>query len=276
LKSLTQHVSKIRMLSEADELNLIRDYQQNGNKDARAKLIESHLWLIISCAKKIPLGKNFVDDLISEGVFGFMRAVDLFDAGMNRRLSVIATFHVKARMQDYALRNMSSVKPFNSRKQRRVFFHFKKLQGDGDRLLTAEERNALAVELGVDDNDIAFVTSRLSGGDVHLDRKIGDTEMLLSDTIADDAPLPDDRLIAKDESVTWTMHMRVALSTLPDREREILAARRLLDPPTSLNDLAEKFKVSKGRISQIETAAFEKLKNYIREASDFPLHRARG
>lgn len=259
LKSLTQHVSKIRMLSEADELSLIHDYKTNGNKAALQKLIESHLGLIINCAKKIPLGAGFIEDLINEGVLGFIRAVENFEENKNRRLSVIAKFHVKAWMQDYALLNLSPVKPFNSRKQRRAFFHFKKNSGSADRLMTAEERNALAVELGIDDSEIAFVSARLDGGDVSV-----------SDTLVDEAPLPDDRLIMKDERISWTMRMRVALSLLPDRERDILSARRLKEPPISLQTLAEQFNVSKGRISQIESEAFEKLKRYVMETEAQP------
>lgn len=258
------------MLDAADELELVRRYR-NGDMSALHRLIESHLWLMISCARKIPMGDHVVEDLINEGVIGFIRAVEIFDETMNRRLNVIASYYVKSRMQDYALRNISSIKPFNSRAQRRAFFHFRKLKGAGDRLLTDEERNALAVELGVEDSDIAFVSSRLSGADVNLDRKVvvGDSEMSISDTIADDAPLPDDRLIMKDERVSWTMRMRAALSMLPDRERQILSARRLLDPPASLQDLATQYNLSRGRISQIESAAFEKLKAHIRNSPEF-------
>lgn len=270
LKSLTDRVSKFRMLEEAEELDLIRSYRTRGNMSALHTLIESHLWLIVSCAKKIPLGGSVIEDLVNEGVIGFMRAVDLFDETMNRRLSVIATYHVKARMQDYCLRNLSSVKPFNSRKQRRAFLHFTKFRGAEDRLLTPEERSALAVELGVDDADIAFVSARMSAGaDVHLDKKvmIGDDELTISDSIPDQAPLPDDNLIMKDEKAVFAMRMRAALNKLPDRERRILAARRMLDPPTRLQDLADEFNVSTGRISQIEKAAFEKFKEYIRKGT---------
>jgi len=252
------------MLGEAEELTLIRAYKLDGDKAALQKLIESHLWLIIGCAKKIASNGSLIEDLINEGVLGFIRAVENFEEDKNRRLSVIAKFHVKAWMQEYTLQNFSPVKPFNSRKQRRAFFHFKKHSGAADRLMTAEERSALAVELGIEDHEIAFVSARIEGGDIAV-----------SDTLIDEAPLPDDHLIMKDERITWTMRMRVALSLLPDRERQILAARRLKEPPIPLQTLAEQFHLSRGRISQIEGEAFEKLKSYVMETDPHPPEFAR-
>lgn len=268
--TLGRRATQAGLLDESEELRLIRAYRFNGDAAALNRLVETHLNLIAACARRIPCARQHKDDLINEGVIGFISAVENFDESKRCRLSVIAKFHVKARMQDFAISNMSPVQPFNSRGQRKVFFHMRKLMSKdaatGDRLMTAEETLAIAERLSVTSDDVTFVAQRLSGGDLSLDRTVtgedGDGTPL-ADTIPDDAPHPEDELILKDEHKRWSAQFRNAMGKLPNREKYILAERRLKDPPTSLEVLASICGLSKGRISQIEQQAMERLKSII-------------
>jgi RNA polymerase sigma-32 factor len=268
--SLGRRANQAGLLDEAEELRLIRSYRRNGDAAALDRLVVAHLGLIMSCAKRIPNAGQHADDLINEGVIGFIKAVENFDEAKGCRLSVIAKFHVKAHMQDFAISNMSAVQPFNSRDQRKVFFHMRKLLPEevatGDRLMSQAETQAIAARLSVASEDVTYVAQRLAGGDLSLDRTVTNEDgdgAHLADTLADAAPHPEDELILKDEHQRWTVQVRVAMGKLPNREKFILAERRLKDPPTSLEVLAAMHGVSKGRISQIEQQAMERLKSII-------------
>jgi len=266
----SRRANQAGLLDEAEELRLIRAYRRSGDETALHRLVVTHLNLVRSIAKRVPHAAHQADDLINEGVIGFIKAVDNFDETKDCRLSTIASFHVKAHMQDFAINNMSAVRPFNSRNQRKVFFHMRSLLpkdvATGDRLMSAEETQVIANRLSVTSDDVNYVAQRLAGGDLSLNGTVpnGDGDGAeLADVLPDAAPHPEDELILKDERQRWTVQVRVAMGKLPNREKYILAERRLKDPPTPLEVLAAVYGISKGRVSQIEQQAMDRLKSIV-------------
>lgn len=254
-------------LDEAEELRLIRRVKATGDKAASDRLVESHKALILGCVKRLGLSKdsldNIKDDLYNEGVLGLISAIANFDETKGRRLSAIAKFHVRAHMTDFVLANMSAVRPVNSRGQRAAFYHVRRLRGTE---VTDEESRKIAETIGVEVADVRFVAGRLSGADVSLDGFVGGGDsqgMSLSEVIADEAPHQEELLIEKDEKESWARKMRTALALLPERERDILTGRRLTDPPVSIETIANRYAISKGRVTQIEQQAFGRLKALI-------------
>lgn len=262
------------ILDRDEELRLIRIYNDRSSPtDLRTRalnrLVETHLKLIISIA--VQMGKIYGDqhreDFVNEGTLGFINAIKKFDETKGFRLNTFARWDIKATMQSYAIDNLSSVR-VASREQKRTFLHFKKVQRSTEaEHMTVEETRTIARKLGVNSEDVEIVAQRLSG-DLSLDMPAPTADgraAPLSETIADSAPLPEDELIAKDELRDRTAKVNNAMMFLPNRERFILAERRLKDPPTPLENLAAMYNVSKGRISQIEQQAVVHLCQIMEE-----------
>jgi len=277
LASLAKKVGQTSLLDEAEEVDLIRAYRETGDTAALERLVRSHLPLIFGCARRLKVDPQFVEDLINEGVIGFIRAVDNFDETKGRRLNVLAKFHVKARMADFVLANLSQVRPAPARGERNRFLHIRKLveQVEEDRLMSPEETSSVAQQFAISDPegvktpDVGTTWRRVHSFESRSFD--GETTNLL-DVIPDESPHPEDVLIEKDERESWTRQMRLAMTMLQERERRVLFARRLKDPPTPLELLAAEFGVSKGRISQIEQQAFERLKSFIRSQPSLIRH----
>tara|TARA_Y100000766_G_scaffold243146_1_gene221758 strand:- start:3569 stop:4465 length:897 start_codon:yes stop_codon:yes gene_type:complete len=268
---LTQ-IKKFPMLDAEEEYMLAKNWRENGNLKAAHKLVTSHLRLVA----KIAMGYRGyglpVNELISEGNLGLMQAVKKFDPDKGFRLATYAMWWIKAAIQEYVLRSWSLVKMGTTTAQKKLFFNLKKIKSqiapgqDGD--LKDEQVNEISKRLDVDSHEVVNMNRRLMGQEKSLNDpiKTGETDEW-QDWLVDDS-LDQELIVSqKQEYDDKKDLLNSAMKILNDREKEIIKARRLSEEPKTLEELSKKYKISRERIRQIETKAFEKLQKSMINAS---------
>jgi RNA polymerase sigma-32 factor len=273
---LSRYLSDIRkfpLLSPEDEYMYAKRWQEHEDPEAARKLVTSHLRLVA----KIAMGYRGyglpVSEIVSEGNVGLMQAVKRFDPDKGFRLATYAMWWIRASIQEYVLRSWSMVKMGTTAAQKKLFFNLRKAKNhigaieEGD--LTPQHTSELADRLGVTEREVTDMNRRLSGGDASLNaplRAEGESEW--QDWLADDAPDQETRLAEREEMGDRHTLLENAMVELTEREQEIIRARRLREEPATLEDLSQKFGISRERVRQIEVRAFEKLQKAMMAAAN--------
>ena len=265
-------LKKFPMLDAEEEYMLAKNWKENGNLQSAHKLVTSHLRLVA----KIAMGYRGyglpVNELISEGNIGLMQAVKKFDPDKGFRLATYAMWWIKAAIQEYVLRSWSLVKMGTTTAQKKLFFNLKKLKNqiapgqEGD--LKDEQVTEISKRLDVGSEEVISMNRRMMGQEKSLNDpiKTGEAEEW-QDWLVDDS-LDQELIISqKQEYEDKKELLKNSMNILNDREKEILKARRLTDDPVTLDELSKKYKLSRERIRQIETKAFEKLQKSMINAS---------
>ena len=268
---LTQ-IKKFPMLSSEEEYMLAKSWRDRGNLKAAEKLVTSHLRLVA----KIAMGYRGyglpVSELVSEGNIGLMQAVKKFDPERGFRLATYAMWWIKASMQEYILRSWSLVKMGTTTAQKKLFFNLKKIKNQlsivntGD--LNPKHVDEISKRLKVKKEEVVSMNRRLLGKEKSLNDPIkddGDGEW--QDWVVDDKIDQELKLSHKQEFDQRKKLMDESMSILNTREKEILTARKLSEEIATLEDLSKKYKLSRERIRQIESKAFEKLQKAMLNAA---------
>jgi RNA polymerase sigma-32 factor len=276
--SLNRYLAEIRkfpILKPEQEYMLAKRYQEHEDTKAAEQLVTSHLRLVA----KIAMGYRGyglpVSELISEGNIGLMQGVKKFDPDRGFRLATYAMWWIRASMQEFILRSWSLVKIGTTAAQKKLFFNLRRMKNnlqafeDGD--LNPETVAKIATDLGVSEAEVTAMNRRMSmGGDTSLNvpmREDGDGQW--QDWLMDDEPLQDERVAEAQENTIRHAILAEAMQSLNDREQHILAERRLIEEPKTLEELSKVYNVSRERVRQIEVRAFEKLqKAMLRLAGD--------
>ena len=274
---LSRYLSEIRkfpMLAKDEEFMLAKRWQEHQDPEAAHRLVTSHLRLVAKIAMGyrgygLPIG-----EVISEGNVGLMQAVKKFDPDKGFRLATYAMWWIRASIQEYILRSWSLVKMGTTAAQKKLFFNLRKAKSeisaleDGD--MRPEQVSQIATKLGVLDEEVVSMNRRLSGGDASLNSPLrSDSESEWQDWLVDDVTPSQETTVAENEERTIRMSLlEEAMTELTDRERHILTERRLRDDPTTLEELASEYGVSRERVRQIEVRAFEKLQKSMRAAAE--------
>jgi RNA polymerase sigma-32 factor len=200
-----------------------------------------------------------------------MQAVMRFDPDRGFRLATYAMGWIRASIQEYILHSWSLVKMGTTAAQKKLFFNLRKLKGqmqaieDGD--LAPEHVTSIAERLNVSEIDVIQMNRRIGNPDTSLNaplREEGEGEW--QDWLVDGGDSQEALLAASQEYGNRRRLLAGALKSLTDREREIIAERRLKDNPTTLESLSQRFGISRERVRQIEVRAFEKLQRSVRSA----------
>ena len=274
---LSRYLTEIRkfpMLTKDEEFMLANRWRDHEDSQAAHKMVTSHLRLVAKIAMGyrgygLPIG-----EVISEGNVGLMQAVKKFEPDKGFRLATYAMWWIRASIQEYILRSWSLVKMGTTAAQKKLFFNLRKTKAeisafqDGD--LRPEQVDYIATKLGVENSEVISMNRRLSGGDASLNTPMrADSEMEWQDWLADDNQVSQETsLAASEEAGIRSELLKDAMGELNDRERHIVTERRLKDDPTTLEELASQYGVSRERVRQIEVRAFEKLQKAIRAAAE--------
>lgn len=267
-QSLNRYLSEIRrfpILSAEEEYMLAKRFQEHGDGEAASKLVTSHLRLVA----KIAMGYRGyglpASELISEGNIGLMQGVKKFEPDRGFRLATYAMWWIRASIQEYILRSWSLVKMGTTAAQKKLFFNLRRMKSrieafeEGD--LRPEHVAKIAHDLGVTEDEVHSMNRRMAmGGDTSLNAPMRDDgEGSWQDWLVDTDPLQDETLAEDEEKHVRHDLLVEAMEDLNDREKHILAERRLADDPKTLEELSQVYGVSRERVRQIEVRAFDKL-----------------
>ena len=265
-------IKKFPILDAEEEYMLAKNWRDRGNLKSAHKLVTSHLRLVA----KIAMGYRGyglpVNELISEGNIGLMQAVKKFDPEKGFRLATYAMWWIKAAIQEYVLRSWSLVKMGTTSAQKKLFFNLKKIKQqiapnqDGD--LKDEQVKEISKKLGVKSDEVVNMNRRMMGQEKSLNEPIRDGEKgEWQDWIVSD-DLDQELFVAqKQEMDEKKTLLQRSIKILNERERKILEDRKLSSKPKTLEELSKKYQISRERIRQIETRAFEKLQKAMLNAT---------
>ena len=265
-------IKKFPILDAEEEYKLAKNWRERGNLKSAHKLVTSHLRLVA----KIAMGYRGyglpVNELISEGNIGLMQAVKKFDPEKGFRLATYAMWWIKASIQEYVLRSWSLVKMGTTTAQKKLFFNLKKIKKqiapnqEGD--LKKEQIKEISDRLGVKSEEVVNMNRRMMGQEKSLNEPIKPGEKgewqdwLPSENLDQELFVAQKQELDEKKSLLYE-----AIKVLNDREREIIEDRKLSSDPKTLEELSKKYKISRERIRQIETRAFEKLQKAMLNAA---------
>jgi RNA polymerase sigma-32 factor len=269
---LSRYLAEIRrfpMLEQEEEYVLAKAWREHGDVASAHRLVTSHLRLVA----KIAMGYRGyglpMNEIISEGNVGLMQAVKRFDPERGFRLATYAMWWIRAAIQEYILHSWSLVKMGTTAAQKKLFFNLRRLKSqmqaidDGD--LAPEQVRKIADHLQVTEQDVVNMNRRLDGPDHSLNASLraeGETEW--QDWLVDETQSQEQTLADEDELDHRRSLLARAMHVLNERERHILAERRLKDEPLTLEALSQHYGISRERVRQIEVRAFEKLQRAVK------------
>ena len=175
-------------------------------------------------------------------------------------------------MQEYILRSWSLVKIGTTAVQKKLFFNLRRAKNqiqayeDGD--LNPENLEKISKQLNVPEKEVVNMNRRLSGADPSLNAKISTddgSQTEWQDWIEADAPNQEEEYVEKEEDTIRKELISEALNILNERELDIVQTRRLSEETSTLEELSEKYDISRERVRQIEVRALEKIKEEIQK-----------
>lgn len=257
-------IRRFDLLEPAREQQLARRWQERRDRSATDELVTSHLRLAAKVARGYKGYGLPIADLIAEANLGLVIAASRFEPGHGARFSSYALWWIKATIHEYILRSWSLVKIGTTAAQKKLFF---RLRGEMRKVasettvLTPEIAQVVAENLEVTVRDVIEMDSRLCG-DLSLNARVsdGDQSAEWEATLVDESPDAEEIVAEHDEATCRSRALRGALEVLTERERRVFEARRLAEPPVTLDQLGCELSISSERVRQIETRAFGKVK----------------
>ena len=272
LSDYLNEIKKFPMLSSEEEFMLAKAWVDHDDRKSAHRLVTSHLRL----AAKIALGYRGyglpINEVVSEANVGLMQAVKRFDPDKGFRLATYAMWWIKASIQEYILRSWSLVKMGTTSAQKKLFFNLRKaktrigVMEDGE--LHPDNVKSIAENLNVSQDEVISMNRRMGGGAASLNVLVNTNNegtLEWQDWIEDEDSDHAAKFADKQELDSRRVLLKSALTSLNQRECEILTKRKLIDDPLTLEELSNEYNVSRERIRQIEVRAFEKLQKKMYE-----------
>ncbi len=268
LQIYLMEVKRYDLISREEEIELATKIREKNDDKAAYKLVTANLRLVVKIAMDFHRywTKNLLD-LIQEGNLGLLQAVRKFDPYRGIKFSYYASFWIKAYILKFIMDNWKLVKIGTTQSQRKLFFNLAK---ERDKLIAegfAPEPKLLAERLDVKEEEVVEMTQRLGGWEVSLSSPVGGDDSRESF----DAFLPDPG-IAIDEQISEVQSRKLLLKslgefrkTLSGKEADIFDNRIMAEKPLTLQDLGDKYHISRERIRQIQEKIIKNIKKWLKE-----------
>ena len=261
-------INKFPMLDANQEYMLAKRFQETGDLNAAHELTTSHLRLAAKVALSFRHYGLALSDLISEANIGLMQAIKKFDPDKGFRLATYAIWWIKASVSEFILKSWSLVKIGTVATQKRLFYNLHKIKSRlglyDETALNEETADHISKVLGVSKKDVLEMEQRLNG-DSSLNACLShDSNTNRQDMLIDEHESIEDQLGNDQDMGLKKKLLTEAMMTLSEREQEIVKKRFLTETPETLENLGEYFHISRERVRQIETKAFEKMSRYVK------------
>jgi len=255
-------INRFPILSAEEEFRLAVRLKKFDDIAAAEKLIVSNLRFVVKIAHEYRNYGLKLADLIQEGNIGLMHAVKKFDPYKGYRLISYAVWWIRAYIQNYIIKSWSLVKIGTTQAQRKLFFKLKQAK---KRLEGLSQKNPefgeIAESLGVRESEIEEMDLRLSNRDLSLDSYINeDGESTHIDFLTYDGENQEMALIKKEEMDLVKRNIAGALANLNEKETYIIKNRVMTDSPKTLQEIGNKYNITRERARQIEKQALKKLR----------------
>ncbi|MGE5181689.1 MAG: RNA polymerase factor sigma-32 [Acidobacteriota bacterium] len=255
------------LLTPEEEHELAVRLVEHGDSAAARRLIEANLRLVVKIAYEYRRAHKNLLDLVQEGNIGLIQAVGKFDPYRGVKLSSYAAFWIRAYILKFILNNWRLVKIGTTQAQRKLFFNLRKEREKLEQLGFAPTSALLAEKLDVPEREVIDMERRLAAPEASLDAPIGNSDDDGTRTRLDYLPSDDDRpdrAVAQSEfSQLLRGKLEAFAQTLEGREQTIFRERWLTDEPLTLQEIGDRYQVSRERARQLEKRMLDRLKKYL-------------
>jgi len=266
LDAFLREIQQYPLLDPDEEKLLAERYTRTGDVQAAARLVTSNLRLVVKIAFEYRRAYRNIMDLIQEGNIGLMHAVKKYDPSRGVKLSSYAAWWIRAYILRFILNNWRLVKLGTTQAQRKLFFNLNKERSRLRAMGIEPSATALADRMGVTEGEVIDMDKRLKADDVSLDAELSDGDgrsMTRMDMLPDPGDLQDDLFI----DAHFDDHLRSRLllfgKDLADKEAFIFEERLMSSEPLTLQEIGDRYQVSRERIRQIEKRLLDKLRRYL-------------
>jgi len=269
LQSYVQEIRRYPLLSRDEEHVLAVRYAETGDVDAARRLVTANLRLVVKIAHEYQRAYKNLLDLVQEGNIGLMQAVKKYDPYRGVKFSSYAAWWIRAYVLKFILNNWRLVKIGTTQAQRKLFFNLRK---ERDRLEAQGFEvgpKLLAERLDVTEQEVREMEQRLGAHEVSLDAPLKSDESE-SRTYLDVMPgaertRPDTQFEGSEFSTLLRRKLEEFAATLSGREATIFRERLLSEPPLTLQEIGERYGVSRERARQLEQRLIERVRAYLRQ-----------
>lgn len=266
---LARYIQEARQFPELDrdeEQRLARAYRDTGDREAARRLVTSNLMLVVRLALMYRRAIRNVMDLIQEGNVGLLEALKRFDPDQGVRFPTYAAWWIKAYMLKFLLDNARLVRVGTTNARRKLLYNLRRERSRLEQLGVTTTPKLLADHFGVSEADVVDVEKALASRDMSFDTPLTDDGgVTLGDTLP--APhVPADEAVAAQE-IRERVSAAIAefRETLGERDREILDGRLLSEEAATLQELGDRYGVTREAMRQAENKLKEKLARFLRE-----------
>jgi RNA polymerase sigma-32 factor len=262
LERYVRKISKISLLKHEEEFELARRYRDHKDLEAAEKLIISNLRFVVKIALEYRFYGVKVLDLVQEGNVGLVMAVNKFDPDKGCRLISYAVWWIRACIQNFVMKTWSLVRIGTTETQRKLFYRIRKIRTEVESDHENENQyELLANDLDVSKEDIVEMQQRVTFRDVSLDSPFDDGDDVSPlDLLRSNFPDQEEIVAREQEKTVLAREVQEAFKTLSEREAFVIKNRIMASEPLTLQEIGERFKVSRERVRQIERQALRKLK----------------
>lgn len=254
-------INRFKLLTAEEEFTLAVQLKKYNDMDAAQKLIVSNLRFVVKIAHEYRSYGFKLADLIQEGNIGLISAVKKFDPYKGYRLVTYAVWWIRAYVQNYLIKSWSMVKIGTTQAQRKLFFKLSQAKKQLEALTKkSPEFSEIAQSLGVKSSEVAQMDARMRTRDLSLDEFVNDdSETSHLDLLTHDGDNQEVLLIQHEERSLVKRDIAGAIASLSDRESYIIRNRVMADDPLTLQEIGDKYNVTRERIRQLEKQALKKM-----------------
>lgn len=261
-----REVARYPLLTPEEEYELAVESFDKGDPQAAHRLVTSNLRLVVKIAHDFRNSRVNLLDLVQEGNYGLMQAVKRFNPYKGVKLSSYAAWWIKAYILKFLMDSQSQVRIGTTAAQRKLYFNLRK---ETEKLLQEYERvdtKLLAEKFEVDEKEVIEMQQRLSGPDLSLDTPISeDGSLTIEGTLVEKKEGIDDELGAKQVLDIFGEHLDEFRRTLKGRDLEIFDARLIAEEPLTLQQIGDRYGITRERARQVEARIMKSLKDFVKK-----------
>ena len=265
-----REVQRHPLLAPEETQALAQRFVATQDSATAARLVTANLRLVVKIAYEYRRAYKNIMDLIQEGNIGLMQAVKRYDPYRGVKLSSYAAWWIRAYILRFILNNWRLVKLGTTQAQRKLFFNLRKKRAELQALGVDPTNAEIAKQLNVPESDVAEMDVRLQASEKSLDAPIGDGEGRATAKVdampsAGEGP----EALMADSELQGLLKEKLASfrKTLQGKDKDlaIFDERLVADEPLTLQELGDRFGISRERVRQLEQRLTGKLRDYLRD-----------
>ena len=275
LHAYMREIQKHPLLTPEEEATLSRRYAETGDVKAAARMVTANLRLVVKISFEYRRAYRNIMDLVQEGNIGRMQAVKRFDPYRGVKLSSYAAWWIRAYILRFILNNWRLVKVGTTQTQRKLFFNLNKEKQRLSAMGVDPTAAEIARRLDVPEQEVVDMDRRLSGSELSLDAPVGDAEgrgVSRVDLIPSGDARTDDALAGAELDEMVRVRLQAFEKTLSGKDITIFRDRLVADEPVTLQEIGDRYGISRERVRQLEKRLQDKLRVFLQHELGEAIH----